>query len=1026
MKDLFYNVENFMFRTPTEPEGVLHFTEKEVREACLDPCFREKVKIASPSMIEIMDLYLNCPKQLSEKKKEGLKTSVMRYYARSKMRTTPFGLFAGVGLGSFEDGECFERKEAVYEKKVNADAQWLYGYLAKIERQHSKNLWFQMNGACYQKGGRAFLLYSTEKEVEEVSVRKTRVFEIIAEVCREMQSYGEIIHALRREYRETEAGVIKAYIAELIEKEILISSLRPPLGSRNQMAYAAKQCEKAGLIEEARQLWRVEQLCRNYEKTEIGKGMEAQRELEDAMKKIYTAPHYIQVDTLISGAKAALPRETEAKIRRLAGLFVRLDGGRKYKRTYLEEYFDKFIEKYGYKREVPVLELLDTGTGLGAPAGYLNPRNDFYEPMAGGEELEPGLKRFLLAKYERAVKEGTPILLREEELERWLVKEPQPEEIPLSMELYFIVREKEGALQLYLGPNCGSFGAGKTFGRFSVLSEEWETELFELEKQEEKQLGDGIKRCEVSFLPAEIRSGNITRSRSKREWQLTLYTNPSGGKERCLHLEDVVIGAEGEWFYAKDRVTNKKILFEANNMYNILLQPNVLRFLQEIGEGKARGWAEFPWKTAYAGCRHVPEIRLEDIVVSNEKWVFTRSDLHMERQDVETFTKQFLRFAETEKLPEKVYLADADNRIPIDLSAELSLRIIYEELKKGVEKELVLERMEEGEAVAWDGNCRYATEIVVPLFGKLKFGQETGSAAQPFVERQFHMVYPFEDWLYLKLYGRRDREEELITFHLAEFCRQMKEQYQADSFFMRYADPKPHIRLRFHAPQEILYRMLPDLMEWCNTLLREEVLGDVQMVPYEREVERYGGEELIAAAERVFFADSRVAEEVLLARRLGTMELELEEAAVMSVLFYVRGFYEHNAEQMDFLERNFHAAIYEKEWKERKQKLVKCLDIETDWKNFSVTRDGKWLYALFAERNREVEHYRQAMAEASVDEGRKNDIVASVLHLHCNRLLGTDRELEKKVMALAESVLYAKKFALGEREKYGTGKNKVS
>ena len=69
--------------------------------------------------------------------------------------------------------------------------------------------------------------------------------------------------------------------------------------------------------------------------------------------------------------------------------------------------------------------------------------------------------------------------------------------------------------------------------------------------------------------------------------------------------------------------------------------------------------------------------------------------------------------------------------------------------------------------------------------------------------------------------------------------------------------------------------------------------------------------------------------------------------------------------------------------------------------------------------------YREAM-KGQVSDLEKNDIVASVLHLHCNRLLGTNRDLEKKVMTLAESVLYAKKYVLGKKGGYGTGKCEVS
>lgn len=48
MKNLYYNTQKFMFRIPNDVERKLDFTEEEIKNACLDAKFREKVSIASP------------------------------------------------------------------------------------------------------------------------------------------------------------------------------------------------------------------------------------------------------------------------------------------------------------------------------------------------------------------------------------------------------------------------------------------------------------------------------------------------------------------------------------------------------------------------------------------------------------------------------------------------------------------------------------------------------------------------------------------------------------------------------------------------------------------------------------------------------------------------------------------------------------------------------------------------------------------------------------------------------------------
>lgn len=69
---------------------------------------------------------------------------------------------------------------------------------------------------------------------------------------------------------------------------------------------------------------------------------------------------------------------------------------------------------------------------------------------------------------------------------------------------------------------------------------------------------------------------------------------------------------------------------------------------------------------------------------------------------------------------------------------------------------------------------------------------------------------------------------------------------------MRYADPKPHIRLRLHASQELLIQVYPQILEWSAELFSDQVVGDMNISVYDKEIERYGGVELMGIAERLF------------------------------------------------------------------------------------------------------------------------------------------------------------------------------
>ena len=83
-------------------------------------------------------------------------------------------------------------------------------------------------------------------------------------------------------------------------------------------------------------------------------------------------------------------------------------------------------------------------------------------------------------------------------------------------------------------------------------------------------------------------------------------------------------------------------------------------------------------------------------------------------------------------------------------------------------------------------------------------------------------------------------------------------------FFVRYADPYPHLRLRFRGdPAVLTERLMPEVTRWAGTLIRDTLCERFAFETYEREVERYGGDEGMTVAEEIFAVDSDTAAQLL-------------------------------------------------------------------------------------------------------------------------------------------------------------------
>ena len=122
----------------------------------------------------------------------------------------------------------------------------------------------------------------------------------------------------------------------------------------------------------------------------------------------------------------------------------------------------------------------------------------------------------------------------------------------------------------------------------------------------------------------------------------------------------------------------------------------------------------------------------------------------------------------------------------------------------------------------------YICELVIPL---VKVKQENNKwYAKPKKSNHIpslsdiRIKLPFEDWLYLKLYGVNSCADDLIAFYISEYCREKLAKGEIEKyFFMRYADPEQHIRLRFNASEEKLLQIYPDIKQWLRTLIEKRV-----------------------------------------------------------------------------------------------------------------------------------------------------------------------------------------------------------
>jgi len=137
--------------------------------------------------------------------------------------------------------------------------------------------------------------------------------------------------------------------------------------------------------------------------------------------------------------------------------------------------------------------------------------------------------------------------------------------------------------------------------------------------------------------------------------------------------------------------------------------------------------------------------------------------------------------------------------------------------------------------------------------------------------------------LYTIAYLPRERIEAVLLDEFLPLVREIRDHHDLDSlFFVRYSEPRWQLRFRvFGRPEWVNGPLRERLTALVARLEAEGVIEGHAFARYEREIERYGGEEGMALAERLFYLDSLAALELCDAERQGLMGKTRREVALL-------------------------------------------------------------------------------------------------------------------------------------------------
>jgi thiopeptide-type bacteriocin biosynthesis protein len=676
---------------------------------------------------------------------------------------------------------------------------------------------------------------------------------------------------------------------------------------------------------------------------------------------------------------------------------------------------------------VPLVELLDQQVGLGVrETGNL-------DDAQGKQETANSTSTQMLVQLALAAQQKRQMVVELDEghlkrLETW---RPNAATVPDSVELnVFVVADSADAVdagryQLVPGPAVGGQAAGRMFGRFAALfGEEGRTALAATAAHVAERAPQTLL-AELVYLPGSGRFCNVAIRPALHRYELVYATSSGVSQENTIPLNELVMGMRGGRLYLRWPQKQVDILPHESHQLSTLGAPTLVRLLSALSMEGCPLLMAFDWREA-ASFPFLPRVQMGRLVLSLARWRLTAltRERDLPTSSPETFQLALAAWREWWQVPRYVYLSLVDHRLLLDLENPQQRELLRAELQ-GVQEDSALTLQEvfpplDQTWVQGPGG-QYMTELVVPLTrrsgpritasledaaGRAEAGPSVPARTPPLViSTEQRLKGLGSEWMFVKLYCGKQVQDEVIAGPLRAFARMILQSgFAREWFFLRYADPTPHLRVRFQGdPAVLLSKLLPMLCEWCTSLVTNGPCWKFNFDLYDREIERYGGLEGMELAEGLFGADSRaVADLLALLAPSGPLTLDRKLLAILMMDELLRCLNPDVSARLSWYRQRVKERHLAGQFYRQHSKQLRLL-LKAPTPVLEEVPGGTEALSILSAYRQVLVPLGQRLAEleaAGMLAQPRSRLFEGCLHLHCIRLLGLDRGAEEEVVEL--------------------------
>jgi lantibiotic biosynthesis protein len=621
-----------------------------------DNTFREAVTGASPDLARQVSTILD-GRLPDARRSRRAALAVARYAIRYTHRSTPFGLFAGVGrveFGRVASVRIGDRHEVV----TRLDPVALHAAISAIEADPARmaDMEVRVSNLARVQHGR---VYVPSEGPSQFALGLTPALELVLKAARSPIRHGELAGKLTAEFPQAGRQRLAAFLADLLRTGLLRSELRA----------AATVTDPASTL-----------------------------------PPVAAARHGVTAADVRLDADVRLPDPVAAEFETAATVLARLAtfpaGTPAWQR-----YAQRFADRFGEGTEVGVEQLTDPDHGLGMPDGF-GPVSELPRPMTRRDRLLLGLAGAAALEGRLSVTLTEPVI---EELEA-AAGEPTAVLAP-HFELCAQVQSPSIAAldrgDFRIRVHTVSRAAGAMTGRFWHLLPDAAAIHAAL-----PTLDRGARLAQLSFHPARIHADLLTRAPQ------VLPDLVSAGEFRCsgervLFPSDLAVGLSEGRLYLAIAATGDRVELLAPTAVNFIWNnytPPMVRFLAEISRAATPQVTWFDWGAAWT-LPFTPALHYRRSILAAARWQLQARALPGRTATPGQWAAELHGWRRRAHVPGSVLLALDDQHLLLNLSQDMDLDLLRVHLGKW--QTAVLWDAPPPDADGWIGGRAHS--IVVPL-----------------------------------------------------------------------------------------------------------------------------------------------------------------------------------------------------------------------------------------------------------------------------------------------------------------------